>query len=190
MARYGHLDRRTTDVYEELNRIITSSGVGFLFESMGHRKLLMNTADVLLKPLFASRPAKELHFETARFSLSVVRFKTIDEIGSLPDGTYGLPMTPNFPLIDAVIQPDTLIQFTISPINNKGSSQSLLGIRAQLHAPLDQHRLIFVFPEKTLKHFDSKKITRKFANFCALLRQHKSSLLNANEKRAWRARKL
>jgi hypothetical protein len=185
------VDRRTTDVYEELNRIITSSGVGFLFESIGHRKLLMNIADVLLKPLFASKPDEELHFETARFNLSVVRFKTIDEIGSLPDGTYGLPMTPNFPLIDAVIQPDTLIQFTVSPIKHKGSSQSLSGIRAQLRAPLDQHRLIFVIPRENIEtfrfHTDLKDI-RQFLCLAETSVVHKSSLLNANEKKAWKAR--
>jgi len=185
------VDRRTTDVYEELNRIITSSGVGFLFESIGHRKLLMNTADVLLKPLFASKPDEELHFETARFNLSVVRFKTIDEIGSLPDGTYGLPMTPKFPLIDAVIQPDTLIQFTVSPIKHKGSSQSLSGIRAQLHAPPDQHRLIFVIPRENIEtfrfHTDLKEI-RQFLCLAETSVVHKSSLLNANEKKAWKAR--
>ena len=77
------VEYRSTDVYEELNRIITRSDVGFMFEAMGHRKLLMSTVDYLLKPLFASRPPGVPLFETARFSLSVVRFKTIDEIGGL-----------------------------------------------------------------------------------------------------------
>ena len=61
-----------------------------------------------------------------------VRFKTVGEIGNLPNGTYGLPMDNNFPVVDAVIQPDTLVQFTTSP--EQHALQSMMPWRIRAHA--------------------------------------------------------
>jgi hypothetical protein len=182
------VEYRSTDVYEELSRIITRLGVGFMFEAMGHRKLLMSTVDYLLKLLFASRPPGAPLFETARFSLSVVRFKTIDEIRGLPDGTYGLPMTSTFPLVDAVIQPDTLIQFTVSPTKHKGSSASLSEIRRQLRSSPDLHRIVFVIPRENIETFRYHNDLGDLRQFLCLADPStvdKTTLMTAAERKAW-----
>jgi hypothetical protein len=100
-------------------------------------------------------------------------------------------MTPNFPFIDAIIQPDTLIQFTVLPIKHKDSSKNLPGIRAQLHAPPDQHRLIFVIPRENIKTFRFHANLKEIRQFLCLAETsvvHETSLMNKNEKEAWKAR--
>lgn len=62
-------------------------------------------------------------------------------------------MDTNFPVHDAVIQPDTLLQFTISPEQHKGELEKLPEIRAQLRASPEDHRIIFIIPEKNIKSF-------------------------------------
>ena len=109
------IDDHTSDIVDELERVIGKSGVGNLFEAMGHRKFVKSTVPFLLKPLLASLPQDKPVFESAEFKLPVVRFNTVDEICNLPNGTYGLPMG-SFPVIDSIVQPRTLIQFTVSPV--------------------------------------------------------------------------
>jgi hypothetical protein len=46
---------------------------------------------------------------------SVRRFHFVREIAELPNGVLGVPMTGNFPAIDAVRQPDALFQMKVGP---------------------------------------------------------------------------
>jgi hypothetical protein len=78
--------------------------------------------------------------------------RNVDDIEHLPVGHYGLPIFGNFPLIDAVIQPDTLIQFTVS-LNHKGAVDRLDEIRTKLSAPQNKHRIIFVIPASNIDFF-------------------------------------
>jgi hypothetical protein len=182
------IDTRTTAVLDELQKIIGSSGVGFLFEAMGHRKLLMSTTMYLLKPLLESLSEDEPEFVSVLFNLPVVRFKTVGEIANLRDGTYGLPMTSNFPVADAIVQPDTLIQFTTSPARHQGSLQQLSAIRECLHADASQHRIIFVVPQESIETFrfhPNLSLMRQFVCLADPSVLDKTSLMNKQEKKAW-----
>jgi hypothetical protein len=182
------LDNRLADIVDELEQAIGKAGLGCLFEVVGHRKLLKSKHLITLKPLSATMPASKPEFPRARFRLPLVRFKTVADIGNLPDGTYGLPMDSNFPVVDAVIQPDTLVQFTISPEQHQGSLLRLAAIRAQLRASPEDHRIIFVVPLKNIKKFryDRKlKGIRQLVCQAETLVADETSYMNAKEKKAW-----
>ena len=125
-----------------------------LFGSLGHRKLLMSLVPFTLKPLLNPLPIDKPVFPTAQFNLSVVLFSTISEITHLPDGTYGLPLNGKFPLVDAVVQPNMMIKFAISPTDHIGSVKNLTDICAGLHEKdLTKVKMIFVIPKDNVATF-------------------------------------
>ena len=183
------VDDRTADLVDELEQVIGKAGVGNLFEAVGHRKLMRSTLPFLLKPLSETLSPIKPAFESAIFNLPLVRFKTVANIGNLPNGTYGLPMDNDFPVVDAVIQPDTLLQFTVSPEQHKGSLQELANIRAHLHAPPKDHRIIFVVPLKSINTFRYHPKLEGI-RYLVCVSDHsvidERSLMNEKEKRAWK----
>ena len=121
-----------------------------------------------------------------------IRFKTINEIGNLPNGAYGLPLTDQFPIADAIIQPDTLIQFTTSPKKHKGSLTNLTDVRAQLRAPFNEHRLIFVIPKENLDTFVYHTELKDIRQFICLPDPSvmvPKSLMNKTERKRWISKK-
>ena len=184
------IDERTADIVRELKQIIGESGYGNLFEALGHRKLLKSSEPFLLKPLSASKPVStpKPKFGSATFNLPVVRFKTVNDIKRLQNGQYGLPMDSNFPVLDAIIQPDTLLQFTISPKKHSGSLEQLPTIRAQLRQKdLIKHRIIFVVTVDNVQTFqyDADLDIRQFICIAEPSVMDEKLLMNAAEKAAW-----
>ena len=182
------VDERAADLVDELESIIGKSGVGNLFEAIGHRKLLKSTVPFLLKPLSESMSPTKPAFCKSVFNLPVARLKTVDEIQRLPIATYGLPMSSNFPTLDAIIQPDTLLQFTISPEQHDGKVGQLSKIRAQLRAPKDDHRIIFIIPAKnieTFRYHTHLKDIRQLVCVDDPSVVDEKALLNKKETKAW-----
>ena len=176
----------------ELERIIGKSGVEEMFRVIRHRKLLTSTVPYLLKPLSASMSPTMPTFCKMNFNLPVARLKTVDDIQGLPIATYGLPIINNFSMADAIIQPDTILQFTNSPEKYDGEVEHLSKIRAQLKAPMRDHRIIFIIPAQNIETFryhpqlndihqlvcfDDPSVMRK-------------SLMNNEEKMAWKTVKI
>jgi len=151
-------NERTPGIYDELNRIFGPGGFGNSFEATGHRKLIKSTVPFLLKRLIPSRSRLRRRlrpkFENATFNLPLVRFKEVAEVENLPDGSYGLPMDINLGGCDAVIQPDTLLEFTTTPKKHVASLKKIADIRAQLRAHPSEHRIIFVIPLANAKTFE------------------------------------
>ena len=182
------VDDRTADIVNELEGVIGKAGVGMLFETVGHRKLLRSTVHFLLKPLYESLSSTKPAFESAQFNLSVVRFKTVDDIARLPNGTYGVPLTNTFPVADSIIQPDTIIQFTISPEKHKGSLEQLTEIRKCLRALPNDHRIIFVVPPEninTFRYHPKLSGIRQFVWVADPSVVGEQSLMSEKEKKAW-----
>ena len=147
---------RQADVLEELQKIIGRSGAGHLFESIGHRKLTASNADHILKPLMPSRAktSASASLKINLFKYPITLLRSISDIDKLKDGSYGLPIFDNFPLVDAIIQPNMLLQFTISPEKHKGSVDSLAKIRSLLREKdVDKHAMVFVVPKGNLRMF-------------------------------------
>ena len=187
---------RTTDIVSELNRIIGKSGEGNLFEYLGHLNLLKSRTPYLLKPLLSSPLPKSMpKFPKVFFNLPVARFNTVEEVANIPDGCYGLPMIENFPLVDAVLQPNVLIQFTISPSGHKTKStpeekaKKLKEIRAGLNETDEsKHMMVFVIPKKNIKTYKFDKDLSAISQFVCLDVENSVnpvSLMSEREKAAW-----
>ena len=147
-------DREEITVIKALRDFVGAGGYGNSFEQLGHRKLTTAQQLYVLKPL---KPAKsranvqELHVS---FNKPVVLLRTMDDVSLLPDGCYGLPSIPNFPLVDAIIQPDIAIQFTVSPGVHKGAASMLPELQKHLREkdPKKQ-KMIFVVPLENIASF-------------------------------------
>ena len=82
-----------------------------------------------------------------------VLIRHIKDIGNLLTTDYGLPVISNFPLIDAVIQPNYLIQVTES-ITYKRAVGKLNDIRSQLNErDLKKHAMVFVLNVKNYEKY-------------------------------------
>jgi len=85
--------------------------------------------------------------------LRLKKFRRAEDIANLQVGSYGIPYRSNFPLIDAVIQPDTLINFTIVKLH-KGANAELELLRGLLsEKDRRKHKFIWMVedPEKFSK---------------------------------------
>eukprot|EP01038_Epipyxis_sp_PR26KG_P015760 gene15760-21341_t len=146
----------TSNLCGELKKIFGSTGMGNLFEAIGHRKLTTCSTAFTFIPLLPIGANNNNKIKTIKksFNKQIVRFSSIEDISNMPRISYGLPILSNFPLIDAVLQPDTLIQFTISPHYHKGASNRLSEIRATLlEKNQANHKMVFVIPSENLKSF-------------------------------------
>jgi hypothetical protein len=140
---------------KKLKKLFGASGVGNSFKCLGHRKLTSFDKKFTLTPLNKKKTEKPDHKEImVKFKLPLFRLKSVDDVYNLPDGHYGLPIANNFPLVDAVIQPDTFIQFTVSPVRHNGATKTLSVLRALLRDKnKHNHRMIFVVPPESLSTF-------------------------------------
>jgi hypothetical protein len=146
------LDSQERTLYNELERLFQTSGMGNVFESIGHLKLTKTTSQCRIIPLTPKYARKKTELSVL-LKYPVMLLRTVDQISQLEDDMYGLPLFSNFPLVDVVIQPDKLLQFTVSPNSHKGSIESLPGIRKQLRADPKDHKMIFVVPVDNLSSF-------------------------------------
>ena len=64
-----------------------------------------------------------------------------------------MPVFSNFPLVDAVVQPNVLLQMTVAPDKHKGAVERLNDIRAHLKGDKKTHMMIFVVPYDNLETF-------------------------------------
>ena len=88
------------------------------------------------------------------FNLPVACIRSIDDMKSLKAGYYGLPVFDNFPLVDAIIQPNILVQYATSPEDHKGAVNKLESIRNNLlEKDPTKHMMIFVIPIENIETF-------------------------------------
>jgi hypothetical protein len=142
-------------------RQVGNSGIGNSFECLGHRKLTTCKNAFNLSPL-VPKSARDVvnNYPNIKmnFNFPIERMRTFGDVAELHDKHYGLPIVSNFPLVDAVIQPHTLIQFTIARNYHKGAVELLPDLRSKLREK-DQtkHIMIFVVPEENMNSFKYQK---------------------------------
>ena len=99
--------------WNEFTKRIVGSGRGedLWFEAVGHMKLTQTTKTFSAK-IFkkGGRKRVDLNFNVPNFLI-----RTIDDIDTLPNNTYGLPTHENFILVDAILKPNIMLQFTRIP---------------------------------------------------------------------------
>ena len=95
-----------------------------------------------------------------------VLIRTVDDIESLLDDQYGLPLFCNFALVDAVIQPNVLLQFTIGKTHGKASDEEKYAeLRSKLRGAPSTHTLIFVLYPDNLEDFQPVGVPDELASF-------------------------
>mmetsp|Transcript_20235 Transcript_20235/g.29013 ORF Transcript_20235/g.29013 Transcript_20235/m.29013 type:complete len:148 (+) Transcript_20235:883-1326(+) len=88
------------------------------------------------------------------FHVPKVLIRTIDDIDSLPNNTYGLPIFRNFMLVDAILKPNIMLKFTVEEIHGKDDDIEKWGaIRSRLGGEMKDHKLVFVIPARNLASF-------------------------------------
>lgn len=87
-------ERRETSMYEKIKQLARRSALGIMFESIAHVKLTQSTKDFDLSPLH-KKNARNPNIDkvSCNFGKPVVRLRSIVDIGGVPQGSYGLPIT-------------------------------------------------------------------------------------------------
>lgn len=149
------LQKKENSLSSLLSQAIGQSGVGSCIEYFGHRNLLHRTGNIKMRRMGSGNKGdNELKLTDV---VSMQKFDGIDAIGSLPNNVYGIPVTCTFPVIDAIIQPDTMLQYTIAD-DHEGIPATLDLIRRQLRqSDPRKHRFVFVVPASMVKTFKHQK---------------------------------
>ena len=120
------------------------------FESVGHVKLTQTNKTFSAKiPKKGGRKRLDLNFH-----VPIVHIRTIDDIDSLPNNTYGLPNYGNLMLADTILTPNIMVQFTVENIHGNADDTERWGaIHARLGGAMKDHKLVFVIPAKNFATF-------------------------------------
>jgi hypothetical protein len=139
----GEICGRQEDTLKEgLKRLTGMSGCGTAFENLGHKKMLAGSHCYKLVSKVPKGSTKLPNLPLTLNQLALKKFRDVSDIGSLTVGTYGMPSATNFALIDAVIQPDVVINYTAG---NRHKGGDLKEIRAQLlERDPKKHKLVWI----------------------------------------------
>ena len=139
-------------IVDSLRQIIGPSGLGSAFEYHAHKKFINEVWVIKLYEI--TKNGTSPNISRRRINIQgVKRFWDINNISELTSKEYGLPITSNFPLVDAIIQPNILIQFTTSSTSHRGAVDKLDEIRQNLRGKEGDHIMIFVVPSGNLRKF-------------------------------------
>jgi hypothetical protein len=149
------LDSKEISLWNMLETMLGSKVGGVVFESLAHKLLTSSTEPTKIMPLFKKYSREKPDYNLiVNFNLPITFIRSIDDMKSLKAGYYGLPVFDNFPLVDAVIQPNILVQYATSPEDHKGAVNKLESIRNNLlEKDPEKHMMIFVIPIENIKTF-------------------------------------
>jgi len=132
---------------ESLKRLFGSSGFGNAFEFSCHGFILNSVSN--------ERWCFSGNYETVKLALgqkNKVLIRNIADIEHLKDGDYGFPTVCNFPLVDAVIKPDIVLQMTIGD-RHEGAIDRAGDIANAMGIPTSQMKMVFVVPIDHIETF-------------------------------------
>jgi len=137
-------------LWNELTKLVIGNKDDVWFTAVGHMKLTQ-TNKTFSARLLKKRRRKRLDLN---FHVPKVLIRTIDDIDSLPNNTYGLPIFRNFMLVDAILKPNIMLKFTVEEIHGKDDDIEKWGaIRSRLGGEMKDHKLVFVIPARNLASF-------------------------------------
>jgi hypothetical protein len=131
------LDIKETTICSAIKDLVPfgfgNSGFGQVFENIAHMKLTSSEMCYYLRPLY-KKNARSVSRDSIQFPFpsTVVRLRSVDDVHNLPPNTYGLPVTNHFYLVDAIVQPNVLLQMTVCEERHKGDADQLPSSREQL----------------------------------------------------------
>jgi hypothetical protein len=135
-------------VMQKLKDLFGSSGMGHAFEYDAH----MSITDSARKRTFYCSDTDGECWVLPFGVRKRVFIRSIEDIRHLKKGDYGLPIIPNFPLVDAVIPPNIVLQMTTSQ-QHKGSVDALESIAASLEVPIDKLNMVYIVPADKVESF-------------------------------------
>jgi hypothetical protein len=140
--------------------------MGCLFERQAHEAIYGNLkagCDYLLENL-KSPKTKNKNCTLKSAVKRKVLIRKIEDIALLTEEDYGLPIISNFALVDAIIQPDYMLQMTLSD-SHKGAVTKLADIQSKLKG--SAHKMVFVLDAE--KNYDKFK----YVNDLSAVNQYK-----------------
>ena len=136
-------DNMEVSLWIELDKLVGGGGIGLMFEALGHMKLTGSNNTFTANPL--SKGSTKTF--AMKFNLPKVLIRSIADIETLDGGVYGLPIFGNFMLVDAVIKPNIMLQFTVSLKHGKADDlNKWAAIRANLGGSRVEDKLVFIIP--------------------------------------------
>jgi hypothetical protein len=138
---------------ERLRILIRDSGMGCIFESLGHETLIHSNTNYVPRSIIKKQLPRKFELKIPN---RVEVFRQISDICHLSSECYGLPVNANFPCVDVVIQPNILLQFTTST-THPGREVQFSDIRGKLKAEETRHRLVFVVPKELLNKYPAQQ---------------------------------
>jgi hypothetical protein len=120
--------------------------------------------DTWCRVLFPTAGADAYEPLTLALTTPVVRISTLSDLKCAEalgwsDGACLLPTQPNFPLIDMVVAPRTLIQ--LSPLKSQGTIAQLEDIATALGQPVQDLLMVYVVPNDQVRTFTALRLPCK-----------------------------
>lgn len=143
-------DDMEVSLWNELDNLLGGGGKGLMFEALGHMKLTQTNKEYTAKTL-KMRGRKLI---TMAFNLPKMLIQSVADIATLVDGRYALPIFGNFMLVDAIVKPNIMLQFTVSlEHGNAADLEKWANIRVNLGGSRKDDKLIFVIPASNFGKF-------------------------------------
>ena len=182
----GIIKNENTNILTELKNIVGASGMGCLFERQAHETIYNNLKSSgvysldYLASFGTSKSKGNKNNKVLKQNITrKVLIRRIEDINSLLVTDYGLPVIPNFPLVDAVIQPKYLLQDTMGR-THKGAVGKLESIREQLiEYDRSEHLMIFFLSHSNydnFKHISSLDTIKQYKSQVDFMTENEQSV--------------
>jgi hypothetical protein len=143
-------EKMEASLWNELSTLVGGSGEGLWFEALGHMALTKSNKAYYAKILKANgRKRFQLNFNIPK-----VLIRRLDDIATLANNVYGLPVFGNYMLVDAVIKPNIMLQFTVAESHGHADDiDKWANLRNNVGGSRKDDKLIFVIPFKNFGKF-------------------------------------
>ena len=137
--------KKHQEIFSEIEKLFGGSGAGIAFERIAHEKLyeLFKSGGKIKVQHLCGRGRERIDQEIEPKVNRKVFIRTIEDIKSLTPTDYGIPIIPNFALVDAIIAPNILLQMTRSD-SHTGAITKLPEICRNLSQTPENVMMIFV----------------------------------------------
>lgn len=149
-------DNMEVSLWNELDKLLDGGGKGLMFEALGHMKLTQTNKEYTAKIL--KKGGRKCI--TVTFNLPKVLIRSVADIATLDGGCYGLPIFGNFMLVDAIIKPNIMLQFTVS------RKHGIANLRANLGGLRKDDKLIFIIPPENFGKFSYVGVPANLDCYC------------------------
>lgn len=145
-----HFEAAQAARLEEILNLLGASTKGVFHELRGHRKLKYLTLTEVNVRCIPWGGTISDGKRTLNLRSSYQRFHTLEAARRMASGVYGMPMTCNFPVVDAIIQPNILVQFTVAAKHSlrDETRPRLEELRECLRGDRETHVLLWVVDTK------------------------------------------